>query len=74
MTISWTPPYNGGTQITAYTILIRESDGVTFTENLSNCDGSDATIITQAYCVVPISVLRDVPYSHDWGASIYAKV
>lgn len=46
VTISWTQPYNGGSAITAYTIQIRQSDGVTFSEELTSCDGSDSTIIS----------------------------
>jgi hypothetical protein len=41
---------------------------------LTNCDGTDATIISQTSCSIPISTLRSSPYSHPWGADIYAKV
>ena len=37
--ISWTPDYDGGSPITAYKIIIRESDEVTYSEDGSNCDG-----------------------------------
>ena len=42
--IRWTAPVSGGSPITAYRVIIRESDGTTFTEDAVNCDGSDATI------------------------------
>ncbi len=37
--ISWTAPFDGGSSLTAYTILIRQSDGVSFSSS-SSCDGS----------------------------------
>jgi hypothetical protein len=72
--ISWTPDYDGGSPIIAYQIVIRESDGLTFTEDASNCDGSSAQVVVDLECTVPISVLKESPYSLEWGASVYAKV
>ena len=42
--IRWTAPVSGGSPITAYRVIIRESDGTTFTEDKVNCDGSDEAI------------------------------
>lgn len=42
--INWIAPYNGGTAITSYTIQIKKSDGTYALE--ANCDGTQATIIT----------------------------
>jgi hypothetical protein len=72
--ITWTLPYDGASPITSYTILIRESDDVTFTEESINCDGTDYDIMTNLECFVPISKLLVAPYSLAWGSSIYAKV
>jgi hypothetical protein len=44
--VDWTAASENGSIITSYTITIRESDGITYTEDLVNCDGSDATIKT----------------------------
>ena len=33
VTITWSAPSNGGSAITAYTVAIRESNGITFTGN-----------------------------------------
>jgi hypothetical protein len=44
--VSWVAPDNGGSPIISYTILIRESDGVTYTTELGDCDGSDPTIVS----------------------------
>lgn len=43
--ITWTAPYDGGSPITAYEILIRHDDNVQFDQDLVNCDGTDATIV-----------------------------
>jgi len=40
----------------------------------TNCDGSNALIITNTECSVPISTLIVTPYSLPWGSNIYAKV
>ena len=43
--VDWDAPYNGGSVITSYTILIKETDGVTWTQEMTNCDGTDSTIV-----------------------------
>lgn len=43
--ISWSAPVDNGSSITSYTILIREGDGVTYTEDTVNCDGTESSII-----------------------------
>lgn len=74
MIISWTPPSDNGAEITSYTISIRQSDGVTFTVDSVDCDGSDSTIVSQTQCTVPLATLTSAPYSLSFGDSIYAKV
>ena len=44
--IDWTAPYNGGTPITAYNILIEDSDGDFITET-QYCDGTSLIIVQQ---------------------------
>jgi hypothetical protein len=68
--ISWLVPYNGGSTITSYTITIRESDGVTFSEDATSCDGSDPTIMAQKRCVVSFDVFRGEQFNLPWGSSI----
>jgi hypothetical protein len=41
---------------------------------LTNCDGTDATIVTDGYCSVPISYMISSPYDMVIGDSIFAKV
>jgi len=60
--IAWDPPTENGSPITEYKILFLESDGVTYTED-ATCDGTDATIIANRYCNVPMSVFLASPYN-----------
>jgi hypothetical protein len=68
--ISWVAPFDGGSDIISYSILIREADGVTFTPELQNCDGSDATIMIETECTILTSVLRGAPHFLIWGDSV----
>ena len=54
-------------------MFIRQNDG-DFSEDLTNCDGSDVDIIASTNCLVPIMILRDSTYQLPWGSSITAKV
>lgn len=72
--IEWTAPYNGGSPITSYTILIRTTDVEVYDVDSVDCDGTDATIISSTTCTVQVSTLREAPFSIPWGASIYAKI
>jgi hypothetical protein len=54
--------------------LIRESDEQTYTENLIDCDGSQDSILSAHTCSVPVTSLKNAPYSLPWGAHVYAKV
>lgn len=72
--ITWSAPDNRGSEITSYITRIRTSDGVTFMEDLTNCDGSDSSIVASASCSVPISTLRASSFMLPWGSSIYAVV
>lgn len=44
--IEWLAPNNKGYQITSYLIKVRQSDGVTFSEEAVSCDGTDTAIIS----------------------------
>jgi hypothetical protein len=71
--ISWSPPDDGGTIITAYTIHIRNVDGSDFAIDTTNCDGSDPTIVADRSCLVPNKDLNEAPHNLLWGDSVYAK-
>lgn len=72
--INWTEPANNGAVITRYTISILESDGSTFTEDVTNCDGSDSTIMAARSCTIPITSLIVAPYSLVISDGVYAKI
>ncbi len=42
VTITWTPPNDGGSPITSYAISILCSDGTTYSSELTSCDGSNS--------------------------------
>lgn len=72
--VSWSTPYDGGTSITGYMVEIRISDGVNYSEDTVNCDGTNEAIKLAAACTIPISTVRLAPYLLPWGSSIYARV
>ncbi len=41
VTFVWNAPYNGGTSLTAFTLLIRHRDGINFSEEMAYCAGTD---------------------------------
>jgi hypothetical protein len=69
--LTWTPPDDGGSTITGYTVSIRHSDLSTFSVDATNCDMSSSILTT---CTVPVTSLRSSPYSLEWGSSVFAKV
>lgn len=36
--VTWTLPYNGGSPIIGYSVMIRTSDGLTYSADTSNCN------------------------------------
>jgi hypothetical protein len=72
--VSWSLPDTRGSPITGYTIKIRESDDLTFTHSIADCNGSTSTIISSRSCLIPISTLRSAPFNLPWGSSVFAKV
>jgi hypothetical protein len=72
--ILWTAPSDNGSEITRYTILIRHSDGVSFSEEPVSCDGSDSLILFSLSCFVPITTLNAEPYNLVYPDDVYAKL
>lgn len=71
--ISWVAPDSKGSEILGYQIFIQENDG-DFSVDVTNCDGSDAEIMSSSSCLVPIALLIESTYQLPWGSSINAKV
>jgi len=73
--IDWVAPDAGGSPIKGYRIFVRQNDGVTFTLELDNCDGTTSqTIISDTQCTIKVSTLRDAPFNLPWGAGVFVKV
>lgn len=53
---------------------MRAVDGVSFYEELTNCQGNDATILAEHQCKIPQSVLQTSPFGMYWGDHVFAKV
>jgi hypothetical protein len=49
-------------------------DGISYTEDELNCDGSVSSIISQKYCIVPVATFKDLPFELDWNTGVYANV
>lgn len=49
-------------------------DGISYTEDQLHCDGSAAQIISQKYCIVPVTTLKALPFELDWNTGVYANV
>lgn len=74
VTIQWSAPYNGGNPISSYQILIQHQDGVSLSEELSYCDGSQLAIITARRCEIPLTTLRAAPFSLALDQLVAAQV
>lgn len=72
--IDWHAPFDNGSPIIGYTILIRKSDNVTYETEVTSCDGSNPTIVSNTICQVPISTLKSAAFDLPWGAEIWCKV
>ena len=72
--VTWTAQSDGGSPIYEYVVLVRESDGVTYTRDMVNCPGTDSNALTSKTCTIPFDSLTSEPYNHDWAASIWVKV
>lgn len=55
-------------------MLIKESDGISFSEDLASCDASDPAIVAALECAVPITTLEAEPFSLFIGDSVFAKI
>ena len=71
--INWIAPDDGGSEITDYLIVIRGRDLI-YRTHLTSCDGSLSSVVMNTICTIPITLLREEPFSLAWGDSVYAKV
>eukprot|EP00347_Sterkiella_histriomuscorum_P017133 403350540 len=71
--LEWDLPDQRGDPIEYYTVLILSNDG-NFREDLTNCDGNQPAIVNFRTCTIPMSTLRDSPFSLAFDALIEVKV
>ena len=73
VTVSMTYPTDNGDTVSSYTIYFRHSDGTSFSEETTNCNGTSSTIVSARTCTVPLSVLEASPFSLSSGDTVYVK-
>ena len=57
VTVTWALPNEHSSTITAYEVLFLKANGDYVTE-LTTCDGTDATVVLNRACTVPMSTIR----------------
>jgi hypothetical protein len=62
--ISWTAPHNGGDPIDKYLIEIADSTGSVWNTDLTDCDGSSSTVMSNMYCIISMSTLTSSPFNY----------
>jgi hypothetical protein len=72
--VAWSPSVSEFTPITRYWIMVRMADGVTFNNEVTGCDGSQASVITNTYCEISKENLNQAPHNLPWGDYVYIKV
>jgi len=70
--VEWGTADDGGVAVTAYKILLKNSGG-SWVEELTSCDGSDPTIVTNRYCHIPMTTLTST-LGLVQGTTVQAKV
>lgn len=73
--IAWTAPNDNFKAITKYEVLIEDTDASgNFVSDVTYCDGTNALILTQDYCDVPvIAALRSDPLNLVQSQLVVAK-
>jgi hypothetical protein len=71
--VLWSLPSDNGSPITAYKVYIKEIGTETYTLENTDCDGTQASVISNQYCHIDISTLI-ASYNLDGGDSVHAKV
>jgi hypothetical protein len=73
--ITWSAPLSdNGAPVTAYQVLIRQSDLVTYSQEIVNCNGANDLIRAALSCSIPMTTLTASPFSLPSGASVFAQI
>jgi hypothetical protein len=49
-------------------------DGISFAQDVLNCNGANAQIVSSRSCVVPVSALKNIPYELEWNTGVWANI
>jgi len=71
--IEWVEPSSNGAPIAAYLIEIQDVTTAWRTET-SNCDGSNPSILTNKYCIIPMATLSAPPFLLTFDSLISVRV
>lgn len=71
--IQWVAPNDNFNTITAYKIEILKKSDSLFAQDLTNCDGSSATVRANLYCLIPMSTLTAAPYGYAFDELVVVK-
>lgn len=71
--LAWTAPTDNQQALTAYRILILEADG-DYSEQIPECDGTDAGVLATASCTLSHQTLRAAPYLLQQGGQVLFTV
>ena len=73
--VTWTAPLSdNGAAVTAYQVLIRQADLVTYSQDTVNCNGANDLIRAALTCSIPMTTLTAAPFSLPTGASVFAQI
>ena len=72
ITISWNPPVTNswvayGSAINAFVVNILQADGITWTQEPTNCLSTNPSIFAAAQCTIPTTVLMAAPFNLGYG-------
>jgi hypothetical protein len=68
--VDFVAPYDNAETITAYKIEIKYNP---WAEATATCSGSDATIMANLYCIIPMATLRAAPFNLVYGDPIEVR-
>ena len=71
--ISWTAPADGSSTITSYSIEIKVKGSSTYIASTADCNGANSLVMTNRYCVVPMSTLTSVTYGYVFDDTVYVR-
>lgn len=72
--IAWTAATSNSESITAYKIEILDVTDTTWSQDLTSCNGANAIVISNLYCIVPMSTLIASPFSYPYGDLVEIRI